>query len=1124
MPAPDDQHKKNLVQSVKDWFTDAADWIQENMAPPELAAAIREDLGMSPASGADAPAFTRIKTKDPDKEAFAESVAAIGAVVKEFVAYGETIKAGDMTGWDAVYLVSRVAASDTMRLSVPAIYAIAKLALFVSDDPEAVEAFTPEVLVNVLTGKGLAPGAGERSLRVLFESGWVLAVILEALFNKAGAAVAIDSYQGWDVAPDTPTPVADRLSQGALSLLLKREDPSNAETLGIGMVPVPKEHGGPGMMLALAGKLELSPSFGDLQLHFSGRGTSGASAFIPFRGGAPGFQLVGGAPDLGLKIGMVKSRGDGPVFRIGDADGTRLEIGAVGLDLNLDGAGAGIAFRLEKAALFLALGGDGFLKQVQSDALKLDFSMGMRISSDGIVLDGGSAAKMSLPVNRSIAGVFKVYSLDLALGPGGAGHDIGTTFSGAFGLSLGPFKATVDQMGLRMNLSFRKGNLGFMDMDLGFQPPKGVGLALDSGPVRGGGYLYIDPDHGSYAGALELKLGPVGVKAIGVLSTRWPDGSDGWSLLLLIYGNFPPIQLSFGFVLTGVGGLIGLQHGIDLDALKGGLSTGFLADVLFPRDPVADAPRIITSVRTVFPPTRYALTIGPMVELGWGTPLIIAVQLGLFINMDNVLGGDRPVSMSKITLVGIVSADLPFRNDAGISIVHLECDFLGYLDFDNKKLGFEAVLRNSRVIGVLELVGGLSIYLAYGDRPAFILSAGGVGPRYHLPDGFKAPPRIGMAYNINVVRVRVETYFTLTPATVQFGMKGELWYGIGDIAEVHGWVGLDALCDFNPFHFRVAIDAGLEAKVFGATIAGIYLKGYVEGPGHWIIDGSARVDLWFTDISLAVHQEWGNPPPELPASTNVAELIGKAVRDPANWSALPPADLDALVSIVPSEAGKSLLAHPLGRLRFQQRVVPFGLKLQKFGNGPLKAGTPDQFDLQELRLNSVAVPLAGVLTEAFARSQFLDLAPLDRLRDPEFEFMPCGIEVGTVGHTIPPQAQILRAPLEYETVDYDEARRRDMAGLHPTLFASQALHGAAAVSVLRERQALRPDPERAARTTVLPPTVRYLAVDPDNLAALPVANADPVLAQSASIVGQGTLAQGKRALVVEAFESLLVGG
>ena len=113
-------------------------------------------------------------------------------------------------------------------------------------------------------------------------------------------------------------------------------------------------------------------------------------------------------------------------------------------------------------------------------------------------------------------------------------------------------------MGLIANFSFPPsvGNLGPLELDLRFKPPNGVGLSLDAGGIKGGGFLRFDPEHGEYAGALELDfVGLFSVKAIAIINTKMPDGSPGYSLLILITAEFQPIQLSFGFTLNGVGGL-----------------------------------------------------------------------------------------------------------------------------------------------------------------------------------------------------------------------------------------------------------------------------------------------------------------------------------------------------------------------------------------------------------------------------------------------------------------------------------------------------------------------------------------------------------------------------------------
>ena len=67
-----------------------------------------------------------------------------------------------------------------------------------------------------------------------------------------------------------------------------------------------------------------------------------------------------------------------------------------------------------------------------------------------------------------------------------------------------------------------------MDISLGFKPPRGAGLSIDAGVVKGGGYLYFDPDKGEYAGVAELSIAEiVSVKAIGLITTKMPDGTPG---------------------------------------------------------------------------------------------------------------------------------------------------------------------------------------------------------------------------------------------------------------------------------------------------------------------------------------------------------------------------------------------------------------------------------------------------------------------------------------------------------------------------------------------------------------------------------------------------------------------
>ena len=84
------------------------------------------------------------------------------------------------------------------------------------------------------------------------------------------------------------------------------------------------------------------------------------------------------------------------------------------------------------------------------------------------------------------------------------------------------------------------------------------------------------------------------MSAVGLLTTRLPDGRQGYSLLISIAASgFTPIQLGLGFTLNGMGGLLGLNRSAGVEALRAGLKNKTLDAVLFPADPLAQLPHLV---------------------------------------------------------------------------------------------------------------------------------------------------------------------------------------------------------------------------------------------------------------------------------------------------------------------------------------------------------------------------------------------------------------------------------------------------------------------------------------------------------------------------------------------------
>ncbi|HWS71235.1 MAG TPA: DUF6603 domain-containing protein, partial [Thermoanaerobaculia bacterium] len=391
-----------------------------------------------------------------------------------------------------------------------------------------------------------------------------------------------------------------------------------------------------------------------------------------------------------------------PFVLFGQAGGSRLEVAGIeagaGFLLHWD-PGAG-AVHIEPSVNGRLAGGKVIIDTSNADGFIGTLTRGLRVESafdarvawspaTGVRFEGSATIEIQIPLHVSL-GPIDISSLYLVAGLSNAdsGVAIPLELSIGLGAKLGPLQAAVERIGARGNLTFpaNGGNLGPADLAIAFKPPNGVGLAVDAGVVKGGGYLYIDVDRGEYAGALELTFsGFLSLKAIGIISTKNPDGSPGFSLLIIITAEFASgIQLGFGFALFAVGGLLGVNRTMKLQELMEGVRSGALNSIMFPQDIIANAPRIISDLRRVFPPQQGTFLIGPMAKLGWGTPPLISVQLGIIIEIPG-----------NIAILGVLKVALPTES---APVLIIQVNFAGAIEFDKRRLYFFAALFESRVL------------------------------------------------------------------------------------------------------------------------------------------------------------------------------------------------------------------------------------------------------------------------------------------------------------------------------------------------------------------------------------------------------------------------------------------
>ncbi|MEO8588229.1 MAG: DUF6603 domain-containing protein [Flavobacteriales bacterium] len=696
------------------------------------------------------------------------------------------------------------------------------------------------------------------------------------------------------------------------------------------------------------------------------------------------FSEEAATPSVTLGISVAKNAPE-PVTLLGDPTATRLQFKGFTIGLKATGPVDDIELVLSadvhELSVVLAAGeGDGFLQTILGDGeTRIDVPLGIDWSSKhGFGFRGSLNFEVQLHPHLEI-GPLKIPDLRLSLTitpdtPAKARIEGVITLEG----QLGPLAFVAEGIGIQALFDFRRGNLGPMDLQLGFRPPNGVGLSIDAGAVSGGGYLFFDHGREEYAGVLQLSiLDMLTVTAIGMITTRMPDGSQGFSFLAIMNVEFTPgIQLGFGFTLTGLGGIVGLNRTMVQEALLAGAINGTLSNIMFPSgDIIAQAPRIISDLRTIFPPEEGTFLIGPMAKIGWGTPSLLTISVGVIIE------GSEKVAIIGLLLLALPTVDAP--------LIKIQVGFIGVIEFDRQRMYFRADLFDSRIL-FMTLEGRIGLLMAWGDDANFVLTVGGFHPRFDPPAlPFGEVQRLSLSIlNEAYARIRVEAYFAVTSNTVQFGANAQLYFGFSSLS-IEGYIGFDALFQFSPFHFIIDVRAGFSLVVFGFDTLGIHVSFTLEGPAPWRARGTGTISILFWDFSVDFDKTWGEEADTVLPPVAVLPLLQAELGKLENWkTALPPSS-NLLVSLRERNGGDTdLVIHPIGMLSFTQRLLPLGIDLDKLGTQ-----TPSDARHFEL-LPAGSLVNKGDSEERFAMAQYVNMDDAEKLSRPSFERGKGGIDMG----------------------------------------------------------------------------------------------------------------------------------
>jgi len=699
--------------------------------------------------------------------------------------------------------------------------------------------------------------------------------------------------------------------------------------------------------------------------------------------GSDGKLQIGGVSNK-LTIDVGKGQGlNAPAFSFGDEKKTQLKIGRSSFSLTVSASDPWFEVGLNLDPVEVAIDGADLARGLIGAGIVPPIHFGGAFS---LVIDrdrgwhleqGGIRFERVVPVGIDL-GALKIPSIRLVttVGVSSAGVTGKLEALASASITLGPIEGSMEGAGVAVlwNSSGNPETWAIKPV-----PPSGVGLSITASVITGGGFVSKlgSPESTEFGGALSLKLLAIGVSAFGIYK-KLPSGDA--SIIAMLGIRFPGvgIQLSWGFALAGVGGLVGINRRANTDLLRDRLSSGAAGNVLFNDNPAQNAPALINDLRQFFPDELGTFIVGPTLQITWGVTLI-SVDLGVFIELP----GPR-----KIFIAGSLRVLVGATPD--VALVYLRLDFIGGVDFTRELIFFDAALINSHVMQIFRITGGCAVRICYGESSYFLFSVGGFHPSFN-PSPLDVPrlARAGATMTVGAgVRVwlKLEMYYAVTPNTVQAGAAVEAGLEIGPLS-AHGWLRFDALIQFKPFYFEAAIDAGFDVSVEGVSLCGVRVQGMLSGPGPIVIAARASVKILFVRISGNVTIRLGSSGEQPETITDLLDRVARRLGENAN-QVVRCEGADPWVSLKPqSSAASRPLISPVGRLIWEQRAVPLSLTLARFDG--VKLANPAR-----IRVDAPPGRATTPVTEAFTVGLYVELSSSEALNNSRFSNEQSGLRFG----------------------------------------------------------------------------------------------------------------------------------
>ena len=383
-----------------------------------------------------------------------------------------------------------------------------------------------------------------------------------------------------------------------------------------------------------------------------------------------------------------------------------------------------------------------------------------------------------------------------------------------------------------------------------------------------------------------------------------PDGSKGFSLLVIITAEFGTgIQLGFGFTLIGVGGLLGLNRTMNLRGAGRRRAQRRRSTSSCSRRTSSRTRRGSSATcAAFFPPRGGTFLIGPMAKLGWGTPTLISLSLGIIIEIPG-----------NIAIVGVLKVAIP---DERLRADHASrSNFIGAIEFDKKRvLVLRRAVRIAHPLPHARRRDGRAGRPSATTRTSSSASAGSTRASAAAA-AVPVAARHRDQHPEHAGRARSASRATSpSPPTPCSSARGPRCSSASTIASVEGHLAFDALFQFSPFYFIIEISASLSVKVFGVGLFSVPVSA-----APWralaVARRGPRVASRFssgTSTSTSRHT-WGDTQDTRLPPIAVMPILVAELEKVENWRAqLPPTPTSSWCRLRTIDAGSGAGAAPGG--------------------------------------------------------------------------------------------------------------------------------------------------------------------------------------------------------------------